>query len=119
MPYKDAEDRRRHRRLVYRADKEKALAAIRKNRADNPELYRATKLRHRYGLTHEQYREMYEAQNALCALCGERAAVDVDHDHITMRVRGLLCRACNVGLGLFGDSADRLLDAIAYLKRNP
>lgn len=117
MPYKDDLARRKAHREYNRKNKEKINAKSRKYRAENPSVFRATRLKTRYGLTFEQYSEMYEAQSGMCALCGEKAAVDVDHCHETMRVRGLLCRSCNVGLGLFGDSIERLVDAIAYLKK--
>jgi Recombination endonuclease VII len=116
MPYVDAEKRRTARRLSYLHRKDKILAQEREYRANNPEAYRKTKLKHRYGLTFEAHQEMFEAQGGKCALCGERTAADVDHDHNTGKVRGLLCRACNLGLGMFKDSVDGLERAIAYLK---
>lgn len=39
----------------------------------------------------------------------------VDHDHVTDTVRGLLCRTCNLGLGMLGDSIEKLQLAMDYL----
>lgn len=58
-----------------------------------------------YNLTLEQYDQMFEDQNGVCAICGGinyggRRLV-VDHDHKTGKVRGLLCHHCNMCLGQF------------------
>jgi hypothetical protein len=82
-------------------------------------LYGSTRnyhLKHRYGITAAQYDEMLTAQGGLCALCGERDAQHVDHDHLTSAVRGLLCSCCNQGLGNFRDSTQFLRTAIGYLE---
>lgn len=118
MPYVDVEKRRAARRQSYLHRKDKILAQERAYRANDPEAYRRTKLKHRYGLTFEQHQAMYEAQGGICALCGERAASDVDHNHDTGAVRGLLCRACNLGLGMFKDTVEGLQRAIDYLKKH-
>ncbi|MCW2778268.1 MAG: vBYenPAB5 [Frankiales bacterium] len=93
-------------------------------RAENPERYaesvKAHKLRS-YGLTLVQYRALVEEQQDRCAICGdpEKEGWDlaVDHCHRTGRVRGLLCRRCNVGLGLLRDRPDLLRAAASYLER--
>jgi hypothetical protein len=56
-------------------------------------------------------------QGNLCAICKTpMKVVQIDHDHQTERVRGLLCMQCNVGLGLFKDDIARLQSAINYLE---
>jgi hypothetical protein len=61
---------------------------------------------------------MIGRQRNRCAICGARlVAPHVDHDHETGAVRGILCPACNHGLGHFGDSVPTLRSAIKYLQR--
>ncbi len=76
-------------------------------------------LKHRYGITVEDPDRMFAEQGGLCALCQERPAQHVDHDHLGGRVRGLLCFCCNQGLGNFRDRADVLRLAIDYLHGTP
>lgn len=65
----------------------------------------------KYGLTHEQLRELGDE----CHICGSRRRLAIDHDHTHLNIRGLLCHTCNAGLGMFGDAPDRLSKAIQYL----
>jgi len=77
-----------------------------------------------YKMTLEQYDEMFEAQNGVCAICGrpETATLNgiakrlaVDHNHETGEIRGLLCHKCNGTLGYVDESIDILLSIIIYL----
>lgn len=62
------------------------------------------------------YADIFERQNGKCAICKRLMLKPVlDHCHATMEVRGLLCSACNVGLGQFQDDPKLLLDAVRYL----
>lgn len=79
--------------------------------------YRARFVKWKYGLSLEQYAELYTKQGGKCAICGIKSerALAVDHDHTTGAVRGLLCKGCNTGLGNFGDDVEKLRSAIRYL----
>ena len=70
-----------------------------------------------YDLTREEFELLRDAQANQCAICAVvfDETPHIDHDHVTGAVRGLLCRACNLGLGIFADDTDRLAAAIAYL----
>ncbi len=92
----------------------------------NPEVHRRSQLKTKYGMTPEDYDRMVAAQGGRCAICGEEPPGDIhqrslhiDHDHLTGQVRGLLCSACNTGLGKFRDSPRMLLAAIGYLEAHP
>ncbi len=75
-----------------------------------------------YGITRGTYDAMLRGQDGVCALCGTKDPGQgatffcVDHDHHTGAVRGLLCKACNRGLGCFGDDHLRLARAAAYVR---
>lgn len=58
-----------------------------------------------------------------CYICGEPLAgsanVNIDHDHASGVIRGVLCRGCNIGLGGFRDSPRTLIRAAAYIASEP
>ena len=77
----------------------------------------------------ENYNKLLVAQNGVCALCKRKERrthkitgtlwdLAVDHCHQTNKVRGLLCNACNRGLGLLGDKVDTLENVVVYLKKH-
>lgn len=72
-------------------------------------------LKSKYGLTVEAYDAMLEKCKGCCHLCGSAGKLNVDHCHSTGAVRGLLCTACNTGLGKLGDTRESLLAALRYL----
>lgn len=51
-----------------------------------------------------------------CLICNCDEKLVVDHNHVTGKVRGMLCNHCNRGLGHFRDNLDTLQKAIEYLK---
>lgn len=73
----------------------------------------------RYNITPEDYQAMLAVQNGTCAICKQgpgKSKLQVDHDHDTGQVRGLLCVSCNSGLGHLGDDYGRVLLAAEYLR---
>lgn len=71
-----------------------------------------------YGLSYEEYEEMFQIHENKCAICGTEPErkLHVDHCHSSGNIRGLLCAECNLGLGLFKDNKNFLQSAIQYLE---
>lgn len=71
----------------------------------------------RYKITPEQYEELKEKQNNLCAICKKppqkTRPLAIDHNHLTGKVRGLLCYSCNRNMHLI-DNKKLLNDSIVY-----
>lgn len=92
------------------------LRIIRKSKRWYKEKGRALNLT-LYGLDEPAYAKLLARQDGLCAICKKvgRGRLHVDHDHHTGKVRGLLCRSCNFGLGNFKDDCGLLRAAVGYL----
>ena len=74
-------------------------------------------IKYNYGVTLEEINKFDQC----CNICGSKEEgrgfnMNVDHDHKTGKVRGLLCNSCNRGLGLLGE--DNLEKAILYLNQS-
>jgi hypothetical protein len=123
----------------YHLNRDAAIARVRRWREENPEKYAALRRRQResgakaamdrkshlkrkYGMTVEEYDEMFRSQGGVCAICGAEPtpgiSLHVDHCHETGAIRGLCCFRCNNALGDFGHGIDRLRGAITYLDRH-
>lgn len=81
----------------------------------SPEVLYKRRLR-RHSITDEEFQTAFQKQNGLCAICNRELSLQIDHRHLSQEFRGLLCRDCNLGLGNFGDSIDRLRAAVIYLQ---
>ena len=127
-------------RAYYDRNKEKVLEMGRRWRAENQEMwkrqaaafYKKNKPRRqlqertnrllRYGLSLEAFDVLLKKQSGLCAICSrpmDRSSKlkipHVDHNHLTGKVRSLLCGLCNSALGLMQDSPELLRIAAEYL----
>ena len=94
-----------------------------------PDKYRNMEYIKTFGITLVQYNEMLETQKGLCAVCGNPETVidnrtktprrlAVDHCHTTKKVRGLLCMACNQGIGNFRENPEFLISATQYVLKH-
>lgn len=93
---------------------------------NNPEKAKQANFRHdlsrHYGLSLEQYNQMYAKCEGRCECCGAhesefKRGLHIDHDKETGLIRGILCTRCNPGLGYFQHSSERLQMAIKYLDK--
>lgn len=84
-------------------------------------------LKQRYGITLDDYYDLFRAQGGVCASCGSPPTskyLEVDHDHSCCSwekscgkcVRALLCKSCNTALGAVNDNVHKLKSLIAYLE---
>ncbi len=63
--------------------------------------HRNYRLKTRYGITPEQYQELFDKQEGKCAVCKRhqdelKSKLVVDHCHSTKEIRALLCGYCNL-----------------------
>jgi hypothetical protein len=95
-------------------------------RSRNKHKTKNEKLKSRFGITIENFNRILDQQKNKCGICGS-TFVDkkndpsqpcVDHNHLTLKVRGILCRKCNGGLGGFNDDKKTLEAAFQYLRTN-
>ena len=99
-------------------------------------ILRLQKIKCRWG---QSVADWYKEQKPMCQICDKNVLkapknsqskqdqAVIDHDHIytqkeyknnpELKPRGLLCHQCNVGLGNFKDSTNRMLNAIMYLSK--
>ncbi len=89
--------------------------------------HRECRLKRQYKITLEQYNNMFIFQGGVCAICGRPETVklknivkrlSVDHNHITGKVRGLLCRNCNQALGLLNENPVVIKNLLGYIIKN-
>jgi hypothetical protein len=101
-----------------RRHRDRARAAQKECRSYTPDQRRDYKYRQMYGISLSEYEAMVADQNGACAICGgvekrrvygEAARLVVDHNHVTGKVRGLLCCACNGRLASIEDEQFMLL----------
>lgn len=87
--------------------------------SESVEWRRELRLR-KFGMSLDAFLSLQEALGRRCQICGARPKghLSADHCHATNRFRGLLCSACNLGLGHFRDDIKSLQNAILYLLKH-
>ncbi len=80
------------------------------------------RLLRKYGINTEVYLSMMENHGYCCAICrgkftdNKHQTCNIDHNHQTNKVRGLLCGSCNLAIGKMKDSPELLERAATYLR---
>jgi hypothetical protein len=73
----------------------------------------------KYSMRSADYERMLNHQNGGCAICGTKPEdgkrLDIDHDHSSGEVRGLLCGLCNRACGLFKEDPKVIRQAANYV----
>jgi len=115
-------------RLWKLANPEQARLAVKncfnRNRQQYYSSHNERQLLVKYGLTKEAYVTLVQNCGDICPICGREFGVTaytkpvIDHCHTSGKVRGLICRQCNIGLGAFKDNIKSMKNAIEYLKEN-
>lgn len=126
------EDQRRYTKI----NKNQIRESHRLWKLNNPKKARMKNIRawlKRYGLTWESYKEMWVKQNGLCIICNtniQLADADsradrnlkgkaiIDHNHLTGKIRGLLCCSCNLGIGFIEKMSNWIDKAQRYLREH-
>jgi hypothetical protein len=102
----------------YWKHRERILSAYDKTKA------RWIRIKSVYGITQDEWLCLFEKQGRCCAICkttevGEKKGWHTDHDHVTGKVRGILCPGCNTTIGRLGDTKEaaqeRLITITEYL----
>lgn len=97
-----------------------AHARARNSMLEIQERARERKYQQKYGIGITDYDQMLASQGGCCAICRTPASdvLHVDHDHLSGKVRELLCLKCNSLLGQASDRIDVLRSAIEYLEKH-
>lgn len=95
----------------------------------NPEKFFFNQLKSKYGIEKEEYLGKLIRQGARCKIClepetdkdkrsGKIKSLAVDHNHTTGQIRDLLCRKCNIALGLLMEDPKRIQNMLNYLNEH-
>lgn len=110
----------------WQQNREKACEISKKWQRRNPDATKRNSknqnLKWNYGITLDHFNKMCLEQGDTCAICKKdnsqfTKTLFVDHCHKTGKIRGLLCKKCNSGLGFLGETVEDLERAIEYLKK--
>lgn len=87
-----------------------------RRKARDPEYAREKKLKYKYNMTISDFNARLSKQGGACAICGDtNRKWCVDHDHVSGKVRAILCYCCNIAIGNLGDSSRLATAAVNYL----
>jgi hypothetical protein len=103
------------------ARRDEVNAWMREYQRRNRDHYYEYNAANRFGVSRAEIKAM-RARSSVCEICGSapdpKKRLQIDHDHETGVLRGVLCQGCNLGLGAFKDDIARIHKAALYLARH-
>ena len=106
-----------YRNLCKRCGSTRAIISYHKNKPTRIRYQKKRQVEKDYNITLEEYEDIMNSAIS-CNLCGRTdKKLCYDHDHETMKFRGVLCNSCNSSLGKFGDNVAGMERVIKYLKK--
>jgi len=111
----------------YESDKKRFCEDSKRRHNLDKSKHKNSCLKKSYGIDLFQYKELLARQGGVCAICLQKENIidsrtkefkqlSVDHDHVSGKVRGLLCHNCNRAIGLLKDDVNKLQRALEYLR---
>lgn len=91
---------------------------VKRNRVRYRESCKWRRLRHRYGVSREQYENLMRIAGGVCELCGSGHLLCLDHCHQSELVRGILCMRCNTAMERFDEMPDFTARVAKYLEKH-
>lgn len=97
-----------------------------KAKATSSHYSRMAQIKYKFNIIEQELRDMMDKQKGLCLICNDSLTdpkrhrlnqFNIDHNHKTGEVRGLLCSKCNTGLGYLKDNPKILREAADYLEQ--
>ena len=128
MPYKDynklLEHARKYSKEYHQKHKKEHKKYYKKYSKEYYKTHIEKRRMYKYGISNTDFNNLLFAQNNRCAICKEPLdlqtpyAVHIDHDHKRGKVRGILCRKCNLAIGQLRDNPEYAYNAFIYLKES-
>jgi hypothetical protein len=107
-------------------NRDRLNASVKERFSKNRGQQKHYQLKYKYGLSIEEYEAALQKQAGVCAICGcmetekhQNGTVkklNVDHNHETGQVRGLLCSRCNRVIGYTKENKELLKSIVDYLR---
>jgi hypothetical protein len=70
-----------------------------------------------HGINKARYLYLYLECGGVCAVCGKKPKkLNVDHNHESGEIRGLLCKECNLAIGLIKDNPKTARKMARYIR---
>jgi hypothetical protein len=115
---RNKEERLLKRRAWAQKNAERIREQRRKWNAANRDRQKDYHLKAAFGVDLDWYNTILKKQKGCCAICKQpptKRRLAVDHNHATGKVRGLLCKNCNIAIGLLDENVERARFVIKYL----